>query len=379
MAVPKKVVIVGDGTAGIVAANKMRFSTTLNELDVTVVGNSSRHFYRADGVLIPFSYRNYRKSVKPTNFLLNYGINYVSDEVIRIDVKQRIVFLRSGKSLVADYLVIATGSKNAPEEMPGYEGEAKHFFDLQHTLELREYIKSFKGGPVVVGSSSRSDAYFPTLAEFTLLMKDFLAENGLEGNSPITFLTPNDEKSFSKFAMLLTPIMERRGIAVHKKAEINSVDSKNKEVILSDGQKVKYGLLVASPPMRGRGLIADTSILDDFGYAKVDPKKLTLNGYDDSYAIGDSQRTTYFRSATSAHQQALFVSSRIVADCVSGLSESEFRDSTHGILITGKNRGASYEGKHSGDVVIGQETTGNFLLRSYSSDTYFTSILRGMI
>ena len=72
MATPKKVVIVGDGTAGIAAANKLRFSTTLSELEVTVVGNSSRHFYKADGVLIPFGYRNYRKSVRPTNFLLNY-------------------------------------------------------------------------------------------------------------------------------------------------------------------------------------------------------------------------------------------------------------------------------------------------------------------
>ncbi len=379
MATPKKVVIVGDGTAGIAAANKLRFSTTLSELEVTVVGNSSRHFYKADGVLIPFGYRNYRKSVRPTNFLLNYGIDYIKDDVIRIDVKQRAVFLRSGRSMVADYLIIASGNRNAPEELPGYEGEAKHFFDLQHSLEIREYMKSFNGGQIVVGSSNRSDAYFPTLAEFSLLMKDYIKEHSLDGKSPVVFLTPNDENSFSKFASLLSPIMEKCGIEVHKKAEITSVDSKNKEVVLSDGQKVKYNLLVASPPMRGRGLISDISAVDEYGYAKVDPKNLTVGGYDDTYAIGDAQRNTIFRSAVSAHRQAMFVSSRIVADCVSGLSEPEYRDSTHGIIITGKDKAASYDGNASGDISMGPESPGNFLIRNYSADTYFSSILRGMI
>ena len=379
MATPKKVVIVGDGTAGIAAANKLRFSTTLSELEVTVVGNSSRHFYKADGVLIPFGYRNYRKSVRPTNFLLNYGIDYITDDVIRIDIKQRAVFLRSGRSMVADYLIIASGNRNAPEELPGYEGEAKHFFDLQHSLEIREYMRNFNGGQIVVGSSNRSDAYFPTLAEFSLLMKDYLQEHSLEGKSPIVFLTPNDEKSFSKFASLLSPIMEKCGIEVHKKAEITSVDSKNKEVVLSDDQKVKYNLLVASPPMRGRGLISDISAVDEYGYAKVDPKNLTVGGFDDTYAIGDAQRNTIFRSAVSAHRQAMFVSSRIVADCVSGLSEPEYRDSTHGIIITGKDKAASYDGSASGDISMGPESPGNFLIRNYSADTYFSSILRGMI
>lgn len=379
MATPKKVVIVGDGTAGIAAANKLRFSTTLSELEVTVVGNSSRHFYKADGVLIPFGYRNYRKSVRPTNFLLNYGIDYIKDDVIRIDVKQRAVFLRSGRSMVADYLIIASGNRNAPEELPGYEGEAKHFFDLQHSLEIREYMKSFNGGQIVVGSSNRSDAYFPTLAEFSLLMKDYIKEHSLDGKSPVVFLTPNDENSFSKFASLLSPIMEKCGIEVHKKAEITSVDSKNKEVVLSDGQKVKYNLLVASPPMRGRGLISDISAVDEYRYAKVDPKNLTVSGYDDTYAIGDAQRNTIFRSAVSAHRQAMFVSSRIVADCVSGLSEPEYRDSTHGIIITGKDKAASYDGNASGDISMGPESPGNFLIRNYSADTYFSSILRGMI
>ncbi|MCL4341162.1 MAG: NAD(P)/FAD-dependent oxidoreductase [Candidatus Thermoplasmatota archaeon] len=379
MVVPKKVVIVGDGTAGIVAANKLRFSTSQKELTVTVVGNSYRHFYKADGVLIPFGYRNHRKSIKPTGYLLNYGVQYVNDEVVRINTHDRIVFLKSGKSIVADYIIIATGNRLAPERIPGYEGEARHFFDLQHSLELKEYLEAFQSGPILIGSSSKSDTYFPSLAEFSLLMDAHLRNNNMKERASITFLTPNDEKSFSKFASILAPILENAGITVHRNAEINTVDSKNKEVVLSDGQKLKYGLLVATPPLTGRGLLSESTLMDDLGFIKADPHTLSVGGNDNIYAIGDSQRVTMFRSAASAHRQALFVTSRIIADCVGGLSEKNYSDSTHGIQITTDGMAAPFDGSADGSITLGKESHGNYLIRMFSSDTYFTSILRGMM
>ena len=59
MVVAKRVIVIGDGPSGLVAANKLRFHETEKELEILVVGNTTRHFYKPDGLFIPFGYQNF--------------------------------------------------------------------------------------------------------------------------------------------------------------------------------------------------------------------------------------------------------------------------------------------------------------------------------
>ncbi|MDS0257119.1 hypothetical protein ApAK_05455 [Thermoplasmatales archaeon AK] len=42
MAIPKRAIVLGDGTAGITLANKLRYLTSEKDLEVFLVGNSQR-------------------------------------------------------------------------------------------------------------------------------------------------------------------------------------------------------------------------------------------------------------------------------------------------------------------------------------------------
>ena len=119
----KRALILGDGAAGTIIANKLRLLTDREELEVVVIGNSRMHYFKPDGIQIPLSLKPYKKSVKNPVFLFNAGIQYIRDEVIRIDINQRFVSAKSGKSYDYDYLIIATGNRFTPEDVPGYEGE----------------------------------------------------------------------------------------------------------------------------------------------------------------------------------------------------------------------------------------------------------------
>ena len=96
----KNVVILGDGAAGTIMANKLRMLTDVKETRISVVGNSTKHYFKPDGVHIPFKLKRYQNSVKPTRFLFNYGVEYIHDEVTLIDVPHRTVQLKSGNELV---------------------------------------------------------------------------------------------------------------------------------------------------------------------------------------------------------------------------------------------------------------------------------------
>ena len=91
MSTLKKVLVVGDGAVGTIISNKLRQLTNREELEIVVIGNSRMHYFKPDGVQIPCSLKQYKRSVKNPAFLFNSGIQYIRDEVIRIDINQGFV------------------------------------------------------------------------------------------------------------------------------------------------------------------------------------------------------------------------------------------------------------------------------------------------
>ena len=380
MVVAKRVIVIGDGPSGLVAANKLRFHATEKELEILVVGNTTRHFYKPDGLFIPFGYKNYRKSVKPVEFLLNGGIQYIHDEVIRVNSEEHIVFLKSGKSYMADYLVIATGNRYAPEEIPGYSGEAKHFYDLQKALELRETLRGFQGGNVVIGSTGTTIQYPQALYEFAFLLDSFLAAKGLREKTEITYLAPSENiGTDSNLTGYIRDKLQEKKIEFHPNVTVASVNQKNKEVNAADESKFKYNLLVLVPPHKGQQAMTQSGLAGDTGYIEVDPKTLTVKGNGSVYAVGDSNNLFESKLATSGYLEASFAASRIIADAVGGLSDDQYTSVAPQINITGKDRAFTYLGTAENRIKAITENKGDFMLRWTSNDTYFSTIVRGMV
>lgn len=380
MVVSKRVIILGDGPSGLVAANKLRFHATEKELEIMVIGNTTRHFYKPDGLFIPFGYKNYRKSVKPVEFLLNGGITYIHDDVVRVNPEEHLVFLKSGKSYLADYIIIATGNRFAPEEIPGYSGEAKHFYDLQKALELREILKDYNGGNIVIGSAGTTIQYPQALYEFAFLLDSFLESRNIRDKTEITYLSPSEnlapDDGLSRY---VADKLNEKNIELHANSIVNSVNQKNKEVNASDDSKYKYNLLILVPPHRGQQFMTSSGLAGDDGYATVDPKKLTVKDIDTVFAIGDSNNLFEQKTAATSHLQASFAASRIVMDAVGGLSEDEYTSRVPQISITGKDKAFTYLGMPGGRVKSITENKGDFMLRWTSNDTYFSTIIRGMV
>ncbi len=380
MVVPKRVIVVGDGSSGLVTANKLRFHATEKELEIMVIGNSTRHFYKPDGLFIPFGYKNYRHSVKPVEFLLNGGIKYLRDEVTRINPEEHLVFLKSGKSHMADYIVIATGNRFASEEIPGYDGEARHFYDLQRTLELKETLGSFKGGSVLIGSAGPNIQYPQSLFEFAFLLDSYLDSRGLRDKTEIKYLAPSEtitpDGGLSKF---VADKLSERNIELQQNVMVNSVSQKNKEVTATDDSKHKYNLLVLIPPHRGQKAITSSGLADESGYIEVDPATLNVKNIDSVFAVGDSNNLKGQNTFATSYLQASFAASRIVSDAVGGLSDSQYVSHVPQIIITGKDRAFSYLNSENGGAKHITENKGDFMLRWTSNDTYFSSIIRGMV
>ena len=376
----KRALILGDGAAGTIISNKLRLLTDRNDLEVVVIGNSTKHYFKPDGVQIPFSLKQYKKSVKPTEFLFNSGVQYIPGEVTRIDVDQRFVTLKSGKSYSYDYLIIATGDRFAPEEIEGYEGEAKHFYSLQNALELREDLAGFNGGDIVVGQASIPIQCPPAPYEFTFLLDQYLKDRGIREKTNIHYIYPlNRVFTIQNVSTYIEKLFEERGIITHTMFNVDKIDSKNKKVESLEGESVNYNLLVLVPPHKGQKVITQSGLAGDSGYVDVDRHKLTYGKYDDVFVIGDATNLPISKAGATAHFQSEYLSHIIAHDVNGAVYEKEYKGEVACTTVTGGERAITLFFTYEKPPRASFQSKTDFLLKWTSSDTYFSGMLRGIM
>ena len=112
------------------------------------------------------------------------GVRVIPASVTAVDRDRRRVVTTAG-SLAYDYLLLATGLRLAPEDVPGL-GEAPGLnlspYELGSSLlELRRRILAFRGGHVVVSTPASPYKCPPAPYEYALLWAEHLRRRGLPG------------------------------------------------------------------------------------------------------------------------------------------------------------------------------------------------------
>ncbi len=373
----QRVLVIGDGLGGLSFANKLKLKST--NAEIKVVGKSPKHYYKADGLQIPFQLKNYRQSVKNVRFLLHDSIEYLRDEVIRINPRQKTVNLGSGRTDYYDYLVIATGARLATEEIPGYDGEAKHFYDLQHSMELELIIKKFNDGNLVITVPDTAYQCPPAPYQFAILADEYFSKRNLRGRISITFLSPY--KTLFPLAAVserIESIFEDHNVTFKTGFKTVSVNQKNKEVLSETGDHENYGLLVMIPPHRGQSFISDSGLPGEHGFVNVDPSTLQVKDAPGVFAIGDAAHLETVKAGSATLHQAETVSDIISNELGSDYPVRPYDGSATCLLFAGDKTGARLSTSYAGGTTMSNPDRLGFYLKKIDSDLYFSSLIRGM-
>ncbi|MET0757096.1 MAG: FAD-dependent oxidoreductase [Mycobacterium sp.] len=158
----KKVVVIGGGYAGTLAANHLRLRA---DVDITLVNPRPKFVERIR--LHQFVARSGTATVD-YGTLLGKGVRLVVDSADRIDTASRQVLLASGRVLDYDYLIYAVGSTAvAPSGVPGAAEFAYPIGELELAQRLRDAIDELHpDAPVtVVGAGLTGTETAAELAE----------------------------------------------------------------------------------------------------------------------------------------------------------------------------------------------------------------------
>jgi sulfide:quinone oxidoreductase len=148
----KRLLVLGGGTAGTMVANRLVDELDLNEWEITLVDADETHFYQPGFLFIPFGIYGKADVMKPRRNYLPSGVEVIISPIDVIEPEQnRVRIAADGRSLIYDYLIIATGSRVVPEETPGL-GEHEwcrsiyDFYTVDGAVALGEYLRDWKGG-----------------------------------------------------------------------------------------------------------------------------------------------------------------------------------------------------------------------------------------
>jgi sulfide:quinone oxidoreductase len=303
----RKLLILGAGTAGTMAANKLRRRLDRHEWTVTVVDQDDEHHYQPGYLFIPFGAYDRSDVVRSRHRLLADGIDLVLGEIDRVESDGDVVHLVDGRTFAYDYLVIATGTTPRPDQTPGMLGSEwrRSIFDF-YTLEgaeaLAEALQRLDHGRLVVHITEMPIKCPVAPLEFTFLLDDWLSERGLRQRVDLTFVTPLDGAFTQPVASaLLGQMLEDRHIVVAPDFMIERIDDENRRLVSYDEREIPFDLLVTVPLNMGADYVARSGLGDELNYVPVDKHTLLSTAYSNIFALGDASDIPASKAGSVAH------------------------------------------------------------------------------
>ncbi len=323
--------ILGAGTGGMMMAHKLRKTLSEKEWNILIFDQSKVHYYQPAYIFIPFEmygYQGEKDNAKPIEQLLPSGVVQVEDEIIEIASDKKTIKTKNG-NYTYDWLIVSTGCRIAPEEVPGmtdgYGKNVFYFYTMKSAMDLRDHLRNFKKGRLVIEIAESPIKCPVAPIEFAALADSYFRERGIRKDVEIEVVTVQDSLFTKPVAgKFLTEIFERKDIKITAGFPISEVDAANRKIHSFTGQTVEYDTLVAIPPNVGADFIDSSGFSDGSGFVATDQNTLKVMKHDQTYALGDCTNLPTSKAGSVAHFEANIVEQNILRELEGKAPHADF-------------------------------------------------------
>lgn len=321
----KKILILGGGFAGLIAAENL--SGFFGDRHQTTLISPHRDFTFYPG-LVRLAFENLTEDYIKFNLkekLDELDVRFVEGKVL--EIKPEISRVKvAGKDfngeISYDYLVIAMGRRLADERIPGFFQHAHHLLDIAAAKKFGNALKDFSQGQIVVGLSPDAFLPVPVCETAFALSKKFRPEIKKKQIS-VTAVFPETIKDAFGGANIhweLEKAFEKHGINVVSNFQTSEIEEKR--ILSNNGKSIPFDLLMLIPPFCGHPNLAKNKFADELGFFEVNGF-MQVKGIKNAYAAGDITALPGPKLAQTAIEQAEVAAANVMR-LVDGLEPDAF-------------------------------------------------------
>ncbi len=314
----RKIVILGGGAGGTMLANKLAKTAQGDDLSITVVDHSEEHYYQPGFLFIPFGIYSKNMVVKPRREYIPGNVEFMLAKAEKIEPENNCVILEGNVKLKYDILIIATGTRIAPEEIEGLTGPGwrKNIFDFytpEGSLELANFLKYWKGGKLVLNIAEMPIKCPVAPLEFIFLADWWFTVQGIRDKVELVLATPLSGAFTRPVASrYLGEIVEKKNIRIVPDFNVASVDSEKNVIVPYEGDSLEYDLLVEIPTNMGAPLIENSELGDELGFIPTHKHTLQSQRFDNIFVLGDATNLPSSKAGSVAHFQVEILAQNIL-------------------------------------------------------------------
>jgi sulfide:quinone oxidoreductase len=344
MAGRSRVLVLGGGPGGVVAAHKLAREGR-GRVEVTLVDKSDMHLFPPSLLWVMTGEREPEEIMAPLSRLERHGIRFVKAEVRRIDPDNRVVDTSAGP-MEYDFLVVALGSVPRPEAMDADETVCSPW-TVEGALRCRSLLSGLRrGARVLVGAWSWPYKCPPAPFEAAFMVKYLLdAVRGLKPSVTVAHFWSRPMEPFGpKMAAAFEAFMRRYGVTF--RGGFKPVRARGGVAESEAGERIEYDVAIFAPPHEPPRPVAESPLSSEKigGYMEVDRVTLRHPKYREVFGVGDviAPSLGIGMAGVFAHFEAEYVASQILDEALGTYSGTDYNRSGICVMDLGYAGAAVY-------------------------------------
>jgi Uncharacterized NAD(FAD)-dependent dehydrogenases len=350
-----KIVIVGNGAAGISLANRLVQHVPASQ--VSLVGARQQHLYQPGQTLVASGLWKVPQIISTTEQWLPTGIQWHEQNASAFFPDKQEVVLKDGTKLGYDVLVVAMGTQlnynlidGMDASLVGQHGIGSVYPGPEGALATDTAFKRFmnKGEGKAIFTLADTPikcAGAPLKMTFTSL--DRLEQSGRRNRFDVSFATPFKDRLFS-IPVYNDFVMKRfgeQGVDIRDEKTLIGIDAASKKArfaLASTGKTIEeeYDYIHVVPPMSAPDVIKKSDLVWGQGPHKgewmaADPYTLQHPQFPNVFGVGDVTGIPLSKTAASVKKQVPVVEANILSFLNDKPLAAKFNGYTSCPLITG--------------------------------------------
>jgi sulfide:quinone oxidoreductase len=173
--------------------------------------------------------------------------------------------------------------------MPGFNEAAHTPYTLQGATRLRDALRPFEGGRVVVAVTGLPYRCPAAPYETAIMLDAYLKRRGLRAKTELQMISPEGMPMGTAGSVMgdaIKALLAERDIPFRPLTATRAVDAGARQLVLESGEEVPFDLLVAVPAHRSPQVIRESGLANEAGWIPVDTRSLATP-FAGVYALGD--------------------------------------------------------------------------------------------